>query len=603
MTVISCIIGIVGISNLNSVQDSYSLDYNNSTLALEYVENISSHFQQTRVNILSYILYSDSEEEKDYYSERIAQHEADIARGISSYNDILAEYDASEVETELKLLNNVKSKISGYETLRKQLMENFEAGLISKEELITSFSKGGEAYNMVDIAENAIQELIDYNINYAKGQIANNESKAQSSIFAMIMVLIIGVISATVLSFILSRSISNPINKVVVAASKLAEGDMDISFDISTKDETGKLIDAFRDLVRSTKEQANIVGKIADGDLTVDVPIRSEKDLLGQKLSEMVYNLNDLIKNITSAAEQVSAGAKQISDSSMSLSQGATEQASSIEELSASIEEVSSKTRINTENANQANELAEKAETYAITGNTHMEEMLKAMDEINESSSNINKIIKVIDDIAFQTNILALNAAVEAARAGQYGKGFAVVAEEVRNLAGRSANAAKETTALIEDSIKKSEAGARIASETAEALEKIVDGVKSVSNLVSDIKRASDEQATAIDQINQGIMQVSHVVQENSATSEEEAAASEQLAGQAEVLKQLVEKFKLKKTSAAYNSYEKLSPEVVKILEKMYKSKETEAKQENKQQINKIKKDTIVLSDNEFGKY
>lgn len=352
------------------------------------------------------------------------------------------------------------------------------------------------------------------------------------------------------------------------------------------------------DLVRSTKEQANIIEKIADGDLTVDVPIRSEKDLLGQKLSEMVQSFNDLIMNIATAAEQVSAGAKQISDSSMALSQGATEQASSIEELTASIEEVSSKTKIS-DNANEANDLTEKAKTYAITGNTHMKEMLKAMDEINESSSNINKIIKVIDDIAFQTNILALNAAVEAARAGQHGKGFAVVAEEVRNLAGRSANAAKETTALIEDSIKKSEAGAKIAAETDEALEKIVDGVRSVSNLVSDIKRASNEQDIAIAQINQGIMQVSQVVQENSATSEESAAASEELSSQAEALKHMIAKFKLNKSSASSNSYEGLSPEIINMLSQMSKNKDTQPKQED----SKKQKETIVLSDSDFGKY
>ena len=203
----------------------------------------------------------------------------------------------------------------------------------------------------------------------------------------------------------------------------------------------------------------------------------------------------------------------------MALSQGATEQASSIEELTTSLEEVSAQTKKNAEYANDANKLAENAKNIAVRGNQQMQEMLTAMAEINEASNNISKIIKVIDDIAFQTNILSLNAAVEAARAGQHGKGFAVVAEEVRNLAARSANAAKETTDLIEGSIQKVEDGTKIANQTAEALNEIVEGVNEVAKIVDNIASASNEQAAAIEQINQGVMQISRVVQSNSVTS------------------------------------------------------------------------------------
>ncbi len=573
---ISCTIGVVGILNLRTVQDSYALDYTSSTNLLENVEKISSRFQRIRINVFGFALSRGSEEQMEYYIERIAEHKNAIDEGINAYHDILDAYDESEVEVELQLLNNIQTALNEFGAMRRQLMDKLQDGSISTEEFTSLFSEGGEAHDLASNVDNAIQELIDYNIDYATTRITENGKLAKNSIAIMITVIICGVLFAIIFSLIISRGISVPINKVVAAAGKLAEGDMDILFDIDSKDETGQLIDAFGNLIESTKEQAYIIGKIADGDLTVNVPIRSKKDLLGQKLSEMVRNINDLIMNIASTGEQVSTGARQISDSSMALSQGTTEQASSIQELSASIEEVSSKTKKNADNANQANDLSEQAKSNAVAGNTHMHEMLKAMDEINQSSSNINKIIKVIDDIAFQTNILALNAAVEAARAGQHGKGFAVVADEVRTLAGRSANAAKETTTLIEDSINKVEAGAKIAKETAEALEKIVDGVESVSNLVSDIRIASNAQAAAIDQINQGIIQVSEVVQRNSATSQESAAASEELSSQADMLKHMVEKFKLTKTSDSYNSYDKLSPEIIKMLDQMQKNKETE---------------------------
>lgn len=232
----------------------------------------------------------------------------------------------------------------------------------------------------------------------------------------MVAIIVIGIMLSIFIGLIIANIISKPLNIIVDAANKIADGDLDIDIDIDAKDEVGILAQAFR---------------------------------------RMSDSLNDVMINISAASEQVASGSRQLSDSSIALSQGATEQASSVEELTASLEEIAAQTRQNADSANEANALSEQAKGNAIEGNEQMKEMLKAMEEINESSSNISKIIKVIDEIAFQTNILALNAAVEAARAGQHGKGFVVVAEEVRNLAARSANAAKETTDMIEGSIKK----------------------------------------------------------------------------------------------------------------------------------------------------
>jgi methyl-accepting chemotaxis protein len=308
-----------------------------------------------------------------------------------------------------------------------------------------------------------------------------------------------------------------------------------------------------------------------------------------------VHELNDLVTSIVSAADQVASSAGLVSDSSVALSHGATEQASTVEELTASVEEISSQTGLNAQNAEKANSLALNAKTNADEGNRQMKEMLSAMDDINASSGSIYKIIKVIEDIAFQTNILALNAAVEAARAGQHGKGFAVVAEEVRTLAARSSKAASETADMIEDSIRKVDAGTKIAKDTAGALNQIVEEVENVATLVNSIAVASKEQALGIEQINQGIIEVSQVVQTNAATSEESAAASEELSGQASQLKEIVSVFKLRNASAASSGAREAKAGRDEAGGEGSKAKISAPAKKNPPKIS--------LSDNEFGKY
>ena len=295
------------------------------------------------------------------------------------------------------------------------------------------------------------------------------------------------------------------------------------------------------------KELAEKSELMANGDLTVRLNVESNDEIghAANAFNKMSCQMNEVMSKISIASQQVASGSKNIADAGNMLAKGASSQASSVEELSASISEINEQTKNNAGNAEEANNLASDTHTKANIGNQRMEEMLQAMVDINESSNNIAKIIKVIDEIAFQTNILALNAAVEAARAGQHGKGFAVVAEEVRNLAARSAEAAKSTTEIIQHSIDKVNAGTELAKGTAQALHSIKESIDQVTVLVADIAQASQKQSSALQMLNQGVLQVSNVVQTNSSTAEESASASVELNAQAELLQEAVSKFKI----------------------------------------------------------
>ncbi|MBN2713491.1 MAG: HAMP domain-containing protein [Planctomycetes bacterium] len=356
-----------------------------------------------------------------------------------------------------------------------------------------------------------------------------------------------------ILSLIVSRSISRPIRLLAECSDEVAKGDLEMSSVDkkalavlrARKDELGLMTKSFDQLIAAQKDKVMVADAIAQGDLTQEVNLTSEYDALGRALKTMHNNLRSLVQQVRGAANQVADGAEQISGSSQSLSQGATESAASLEEISSSTTEIGSQTKQNAENATQANQLAVSARSAAESGTEQMQAMVEAITEIRTSSQEITKIIKTIDDIAFQTNLLALNAAVEAARAGNHGKGFAVVAQEVRNLAARSAKAAKETAGLIENSNNKVGNGVQIANKTSESFGQIVGAIGKVADLVGEIASASNEQAHGISQVAKGLEQIDTVTQQNTANAEEVASTSEELSGQSRSLLHLLKQFNI----------------------------------------------------------
>ncbi len=462
------------------------------------------------------------------------------------------------------LIDAVNKTITSDEekAILKKVTHNLMAAKDIRQKLITFGLEGkkdegalllnSEVAPLMNEITNSTTELLQEKIDTAN-KLSNNLKVLQ--IITNISIALSILASAALTLFLtkyITKVITKPIYSMEKVAREISNGNLDVSIEVNSKDELGNLAASFSQMVTIIKgyinDISNVLGSISQGDLSVS----TKEDYKGNFV-EIKYSLDNILKSlrevfseIKEATIQVNSGADQVADTSQLLSQGATDQASSVQELSASIEVINEQIQNTAISANSTNNITMDLVKDIKNSNNRMKEMLDAMDDIEQSSKDISNIIKVITDIATETNLLALNAAIEAARAGDSGKGFAVVAEEVRSLSFQSADAAKQTTMLIKDSIKAVNKGRELADNTAETLVKLVESVNKVTSLILDIDSASKYQVNFIEQIHSGILEISDVVQSNSAIAEESAASSEELTVQAETLNKMIEQFKIK---------------------------------------------------------
>ena len=540
-------VAIYSLSSLSSsFTDFYSVGYQVSHKATDMRRTIQSAIQDIAFGMLE----TDQQKAQDYFAE--ADTEMQILKEEFDYMEKNYRGDQSDVAKALEIMNSSVQ-------YRTEVQELATRG--RNEEAVEVFFNSYKP--LLTEAQDLLEKMDNYTTNLAADDYEVSMSDKSATMILLIIISAVALLTTIILAVDVTRRITKPIKEIEAAVKEMAGGNLDVTIAYESRDELGSLSNSVREMTGRLKaiisDEAYVLGELATGNFNVlsrmaDSYVGAFQGIL-EAMRGIKKSHNETLRQINQSADQVASGSEQVSSGAQALSQGATEQASSIEELAATINEISEQVKSNAENAMDVSAKAMPPGRQMAESNGQMQEMIAAMEEISNSSNEIGKIIKTIEDITFQTNILALNAAVEAARAGSAGKGFAVVADEVRNLASKSADASKSTAALIEASLKAVENGTRIAGQTADFMTEVVEGTKVLTETIDKISEASNAQAASINQVTQGVDQISSVVQTNSATAEESAAASEELSGQAQILKRLVGRFTLQDDGTANTGF------------------------------------------------